>query len=519
MNQQHEARSASFRLNVQSTQTESQLPRTAGLSVQAAWLIVARTLGFAFTLAMPIILVRVFSPHQFGTYKLAFVAVASCVALLPFSFGVSAFYFLPRAPEIRKEVICNIVLYYASAGTIALLILLVWPGILRLVFGNDRLASLAAPLGFIILTWVFSSFLEMIATATADVLYSTLFIISAQLTKAVLLISAALYFRTVEAVLYAAVVQGVLQSVLLLWYLNRRFPHFWRHFDSAVAREQMSYVIPMGISGVLYTIQLDLHNYLVANAFTTTQYAIYAVGTAQLPLVGILWDSVNSVLLARVSKLQHDDQPEQILDLMLRSWRKLAAVFLPMFAGLMVLGPDFIRILYTDQYLASWPIFAVNLTLLFTNIFITDSVIRAYASYRVWYLKFRGVLVVAQVILSLACIRLFGITGALIGTILAFGIERFVSVRLVFQILNMRRSEAGRLNYLFWFSLASAIAAAAAAAVRFMMAAQGPAMRLAVCGLVFGIVYTVAVLTLNLLESDERDMLQRYAYRLTGARL
>ena len=137
-------------------------------------------------------------------------------------------------------------------------------------------------------------------------MYSTAFIITAQLTKSIAMLTAALWTRSVEGVLYAGMVQGVVQTVALLWYLGRRFPGYWRRFSISILRSQLSYTLPLGLAGLIYTMQNDVHNYFVSNAFGAAAFAIYSVGVAQLPLIGMMRESINAVLLGRVSSLQQE---------------------------------------------------------------------------------------------------------------------------------------------------------------------------------------------------------------------
>src|SRR3712207_8085500 len=53
--------------------------------------------------------------------------------------------------------------------------------------------------------------------------------------------------------------QAVLQTVVLLVYLARRFPGFWRGFEWETARAQGAYALPLGLAGVLYTARSEEH--------------------------------------------------------------------------------------------------------------------------------------------------------------------------------------------------------------------------------------------------------------------
>src|SRR5919108_6153445 len=86
------------------------------LARQATWLLVAKTIGFALTFALPLVLVRTLTQHDFGLYKQAFLVVVTAVTILPLGFGMTAFYFLPREPERQGSVVLHILLVHSAIG-------------------------------------------------------------------------------------------------------------------------------------------------------------------------------------------------------------------------------------------------------------------------------------------------------------------------------------------------------------------------------------------------------------------
>ena len=91
------------------------------LAFQAFWLLVARTTAFTMTLVLPIILTRLFTENQFGTYRLALVAATTASNILSFNVGMSAFYYLPRLSDIgRRQLIFNIIAYHAVSARLRL---------------------------------------------------------------------------------------------------------------------------------------------------------------------------------------------------------------------------------------------------------------------------------------------------------------------------------------------------------------------------------------------------------------
>jgi O-antigen/teichoic acid export membrane protein len=474
----------------------------------------AKTLAFAFSFVLPLLLVRRLSQGDFGIYKQVFLVAGTGTALFSLSFGTSAFYFLPRGQERQTSVIFNILLFNLCAGGLAFLLLLFFPQVLAGVFNSSELIPYAPYIGFIVLLWVFSFFLEVVAVAHQEMRAATLFIISAQFTKTALLLSAALLFGSVQALIYAVIVQALLQTVILFLYLRSRFPGFWGGFDWHVMRKQLAYALPLGCYGLLWTAQVDLHNYFVSHYFGAAAFAVYAVGCFDLPLVGILAESVGSVMLPRVSYLQKQQESREIILLTFRAMRKLAAVYFPLYALLMVTGREFIAFLFTERYAESWPIFAINLTLIPFNILVLDSITRAYAEHRYYLLKVRAAFVVVLVAALWFGTAHFGLRGA-VGAVVAAGLAERGVVTLKFgRVLGVAWRDIRLLKDVGKLALATVAAAAAAAAARLTVLGAKPFVVLAVCGVVFALTYLALLLALRIPDDDEFGVLRREAARL-----
>src|ERR1700682_3777998 len=86
------------------------------LTWRVSWLTFAKTVGFAFSIALPLLLVRRMDREQYGLYKQAFLVVTTAVAVLPLGVPMSAFYFLPREKSRQRETVLNIVLFHVAVG-------------------------------------------------------------------------------------------------------------------------------------------------------------------------------------------------------------------------------------------------------------------------------------------------------------------------------------------------------------------------------------------------------------------
>ncbi len=96
--------------------TDKQGTGNNALTKRAALLAVAKVIGYALTLPLPLILVRLLSQSDFGLYKQAFQLITTLVALLGLQFSVSIYYFMPRHPDKKPQVILNVLIFYGLLG-------------------------------------------------------------------------------------------------------------------------------------------------------------------------------------------------------------------------------------------------------------------------------------------------------------------------------------------------------------------------------------------------------------------
>ena len=495
-----------------------QQKQRSSLTVQAFWLLIAKTLAFMFAFALPVLLTRSLSQNEYGLFKQVFLIITTATALLPLGFGMSAYYYLPRENDERRrgQIILNILLFNFIMGAAACFLFLFWPGLIASIFKDPTIPTYAPLLGVIILLWLFAAFLEIVPIANQELRLATIFIIFGQLTRTALLLTAAIVFDSVQALIYAGLIHGTIQSIVLLWYVSSRFPGFWREFNWSLTRKQVAYALPFGVAGLLFTIQTDLHNYFVSNRFSAATFAVYSIGVAQVPLVGILRDSVSSVILPRISYLQEQNQTREIIELVANAVRKLAAVYLPIYVVLLITGREFLTVMFTSAYAASWPIFAINLTLLPLSLLEVDAVVRAYEAHRYFLLKLQVVLSILMVPGLWYGISNFGLIGAIgVVVVINFLLRLVLAVRFS-RVLGVKLRDGLLFKDVGKVAVASAVAGLLCLFVRSLMIASGtrPFIVLVVCGATFAVVYLPAILLLRVPTSDEREQVRRGVERL-----
>jgi O-antigen/teichoic acid export membrane protein len=491
----------------------------ASLTRSALWIAAAKMLAFAFGVLLPVLLVRQLSVGEFGHYRQVFLVVNTAVAIMPLGFAMNAYYFFPRRPEEREKVVLNILLFYALVSAAAALAIALRPGMLAGLFNTTDMLRYEPLVALAIFVLVSSSFFETVAIANGEIRLAGTFIVVATFTRVGLMLGAALVFGSVRALLCAAIIQGFIQAAMLAAYLASRFPGCWGWPDWRLLRAQLAYILPLGFSaGVLWWSQMDLHNYFVSNRLGPEVFAVYSVGCLQLPLWGVLLESVGSVMIPAVSSLQSRNDRRQIVVLTAAMMRKLALVCFPVLFFLLVSGRDFIVILFTERYLDAWPVFAIALALLPLSLISTayDPVFRAYPEHLAFLMKTRLALLAPFLAgLWLATGR-FGGVGAISAVVVVNLLERAIVAGKVARILEMSRRDLPLFRDLGRVALAAAIAAVLAAGVHGVTGPTHAFVSIAACGTVFAAIYALGLHVLGALTQEERLAIRSRLSRLPG---
>ena len=403
-------------------------------------------------------IVRVLPIAEFGRYRQVFVVVTTLATTLPFGVGLSAFYHLSRKVEQRSAAVFNIVLFFLISGGTAFVALAFFPGLLATIFGDVEIEELSALIGILTWVWIFSLFLDHVAVANREARLGAMFFVGSQFSRTILILFAATTVGTVRSIIVAAIVQAALQSVVLLVYLIRRFPGFWKSFQLKFLREHLSYALPFGFIGLLWHVQTDLHYFFVGYNFGPTEFAIYAVGCFQLPLIGMLSESVNSVMIPRMSELQISDNRVEMIRLVAKATRKLSVVYFPVFVFFLITAETLITLLFTEQYKGSATIFRIFILMLPTGALISDAIVRAYKELGQLLLKFRiisAIVLIGALFVAAKTGSLLAIVAVTVGVRLA---ETVLAEIAIFRRIGFKRSDFSLFRGIWKIGICSVIA-------------------------------------------------------------
>lgn len=428
------------------------------LASQSVWLLFAKTVGFALSFVLPMMVFRTLSKAEIGIYNQVFLVIVTAAGVLPFGVSMSAYYFLSREKERRPFYIFNILLFNFIVGGLACLLLNIYPQILEDIFKDAEMKQFAPQIGVVIWLWVFSAFFETVAIANQEARLATVFIISAQLSKAVFMISAVYFYGTVGAMLNAATIQAVLETVALFFYLNSRFKGFWNSFDKELFVQHLKYALPFGFAGFLWILQTEAHTWFIGNRFSPEEVAVYRAGCFQLPLLVLIYESISSVMIPRMSELQAEGKNREMVELTVRAMEKIALVYFPTYIFFFITAYTLITTLFTRDFADSIPIFLINITLLPFYVLITDPIVRAFESLGRFILKVRIIIVILLLLTLYYGIQHFSLQGMILIVVVTSLIDRFVSLGKVWKTVGAKFSDIHLLKNIGKTAIAAIIA-------------------------------------------------------------
>ena len=448
-----------------------------------------RIVAFVSTFFIPVVLVRIFDPVDFGTYKQLFLIYTTVFYAAQFGMAESLYYFMPLHPAQSSRYVLNSIVALAAAGVVCLVFIAAGGFQLSRVLNNDAISGHAFWLGTYTLLMMVSAALEIAMIARKHYLWATVTYAGSDTLRAILFLLPVLFFGRLDWLMLGAVGYACVRCVVLIVYLWKDFRGELR-VDWTCFRNQLRYAVPFGLAIVVGILQTNFHQYAVSHYFDAATFAIYAVGCLQIPVVDFIMTPATSVMMVRMSECIGQGRSDGLIAMWHDTSRKLALMFVPLVALLLLNAHSIIVLLFTERYLRSVPIFMVWSTAILLAMLPTDAVLRVFAQTR--FLLIQNII---SLVLIAGGIRWFlsryDLIGAVLITVAAAAFSKGFALLRVKGLLHVPMRD-----FLPWGSLARIVAAATAACIPALVLQNQ--LRLPVLAIlpITGFVYSAAFLAL-----------------------
>jgi O-antigen/teichoic acid export membrane protein len=462
-------------------------------------LIAARTLSFAVTFFIPVILVRLFDQATFGAYKQVFLLYVIVYAIAQVGMAESLYYFIPSDPDKAGRIVMNSVIVLSVSGAVCVSALAARSRQVAAWLGNPGIAGYVTPIALFLLFMLITSVLEISMMARKRYVLAAWTYFSSDVLRSALLIVPALLFRSLGAVVTGAIVFAAIRVLFCAGYLMREFGGTLA-FDWPCLLRQLTYALPFELAIIVDTLQTNYHQYTVSHSFGPVLFAIYSVGCLQLPFVDFVAGPAANVMMVKMA----ERTPER-LTIWRDTTRKLALVFLPMFALLVISAREIILLLFTKRYAAAIPIFMLWTVVVPLAALQTESILRVFAqTHFILFVNLLRLGMIAGMIGTFVVV--FGLRGAVLITLTATAVSKGLSL-----VRAARLMRASLREVLPWGSLAAIAAASTAACLPvWIVKTQVPlplAPLLAAMGSLYVLSYAGLLYGFDLLNEDERSVI------------
>jgi len=448
-------------------------------------LLVARLAGAGLTFAVPLFLARALLPASYGTFKQGWLLSQTLQLVLPMGLTQSLYYFVPRDRSGRDRYVAQTLWATIGLGLFSAVLLLAFAPLVAARFANPELTrNLPWVAAFTALTLAASP-LDVVLNASGRTGAAALVRVATEAGRGAAMVAGAALTGSVVGVFAGITLASGVRAAVCALTLFRAHGVF---FDRTTLRRQAVYALPFGLAFLLIVPQQQYHQYAVAAAVSAAAFAVYSVGTFQLPLVDVLYTPVSELLQIGLAEADGAGRPARAgLLLFHEAVLQLSFAFVPLTGLLLVAGPDLVVFLFSARYAAAGSIFRLAVISVALAALPLDGVMRARAQNR-FMLLLSAAKLAATVAAVSAGLRLLGPFGALLGWVVVEAGARgamLVRTARVFEVPLRSVLPARALLRQF-----AATAVAAVAAWVALRTVPGTAfLRLAGCGMAFAAAY------------------------------
>ncbi len=492
-------------------------PESESVFKPALLLMSGRTLAFAATFFIPIVLARIFDPAEFGTYKQLFLVHSTIYYIVQLGMASSLYFFLPGAPIKAGRYVANAMLFLGTAGLAAFALVVMATPKLAQWMSNSALTAYLPWIGLYLLLMMLSTALEIVLISRNRYFWASASYAISDLARAAAFILPVLVFRQLRWLLWGAIAVAFVRVVVTLSYFRWEFRSTFTP-DRVLLKRQLAYALPFAAAVLVETLQASLPQYAVSYLFDPATFAIFAVGCLQIPLVDFAASPTSDVMMVKMQERLAEGRKLAVLKIWHDTTWKLALLFFPLFAFCMVAAREIIVFLFTAKYAASAPIFMAWSTVILFTTFQVDGVMRVFA--QTWFLLALNVMRLAIIAGLLKwSLSQFNLVGPVMVIVLATLVFKAAALARMKTLLQIRTAEL-----LPWRSLAILLctvagAAAAALAVKSQIYVSTVLLLLAT-GTAFALTHCALVWRFDLLQEHEKAALTGWVRKavLTKAR-
>lgn len=484
--------------------------KTPSLTIKVALLAIGKTVKRLIGTLSILILVRVLTQDDFGTYKQVLLIVGTIVAISEFSIPKSLLYFVPGAKDKleRDRYLSQSFFLLSIVGMLVSLLLFLFADNISQQFNNpllkDILSVYAPSIIFLLISQNYFSYLLISLDKHKSASYSYVFV---GLPNSIAILVSILIGLSLIQVFAVSLVVMSLQYITLILLINKQDVSLLIKPKLKFVKEQWLYVLPLSFTLLSGIVSVQIDKLVISHYFAPAIFAVYSVGAMQVPFVSNLFESVGATVLPKIVEYVKSGEKSSVEKLSNKGTRKVALLIFPIFSFLYIFADQIITILYTHQYRDAVPIFRIYLLVILMKVSLCGTII--IASGRTGLILRTSIFTLSlNVLLNFILVKHMGLIGPAIATVGSRLLHQGLFVVWVKRIIGLRVSNmfpVATLLKIFFISIISASVCYPLTQINLY-----PIVGLGLAGFMFSVVYIAILMQAKMLDDTENRLVKDY---------
>jgi O-antigen/teichoic acid export membrane protein len=385
-------------------------------------------------LVASMVLTRLLSRSEYGNYEQVWLIYNSFLPLIGYGLSSAIYFFSAR--EERRSVYSAAVVGSSIVGIITGILLAVLAPTISLWFNATQLVDYIRIFSVYAVISSTSMMFEAVFVTEKKVglllfgnaIISVLFGIMVSLS--------ALEFHSLTAVFISIVIVGVVKSLYLFSFLIKSGNLTTRKL-SPIMKAQLFYAFPIFISSLTGMISRQIDKYLVTLFCSSDQFAVYAIGAKEIPLIAVITGSASAVLFPVFSDFGFLELRERFVEIWKNSISKTGLFLLPIMVFLLFAAKDFMHFFFGQKYVASSTIFRIFLLLIPLRLAFYSQALLSLGRQKLYMYTAIGEMVLSGAA-SYFLLMKYGLEGAAVGKVAVTYLE--VAVLVVALLIFLKTS-------------------------------------------------------------------------------
>lgn len=323
-------------------------------------LTISQVITLALSLGSTMLLSRFRTLEEYGTYSQLLMVTSLFLSIVMLGIPNCLNYFAARAetPEEKEHFLSQ---YYSSITFLSIaagVILVLVEPLVEQYFNNDSIKNYI----FVLALYPWSSaimgtidYLLVFHNKTA--LLAKYKIGNGIILLGLILLSQMFYFSFRFYMLLFVLAQSVFAGIV--YFIAKDICGRIRVvLDKELLKKILRFSIPLGLSGIIGTINIELDKLLIGRFYTTEEMAVYTNAAKEMP-VTIIASAITTVLLPMLVIYIKDKKYEEAV----AAWGQATVISYACICffsfALVVFAPEVIRVLYSDKYLSGVSVFRI----------------------------------------------------------------------------------------------------------------------------------------------------------------